>query len=81
MPKSKTTENYEISLIWIYHMVNVGSPMGSNCPNSKIMALSHGVHNPLCCSSEHENEDLGGEHLGEGDPLKSPHFGKACAHP
>jgi hypothetical protein len=47
----------------------------------KLLALSHGVHNPLCCSSEHENEDLGGEHLGEGDPLKSPHFGKACAHP
>ena len=36
MPKSKTTLNYEISLIWIYHIVNMGSPMGSNCPNSKI---------------------------------------------
>ena len=47
----------------------------------KSLALSHGVHNPLWCSSEHENEDLGGEHMGEGDHLKSPHFGKACAHP
>ena len=24
----------------------------------KLLALSHGVHNPLCCSSEHKNEDL-----------------------